>query len=352
MTTIKEIAAQAKVSSATVSRVLNNDPTISVTDETRDRILEVSKDLGYTTVRKRRNEQKLTNTSSPRIGIFLAHSLEEEEDGVDDPYFSSIRQGVESECLNQEIFTYKVTRFSDPHQEQIIDDIDGLIVIGGMKFDVLKRVRNCSDNVVFINHSPDEERYDSVVVDFEKATTSVLDHLLNLGYSKIGYIGGREREQFTGNYSVIEDKRLTTFEELMKSKGLYRKDHVFIGEYSMTQGYELMKDVIKTGNLPEAFFIASDSMSIGAMRALQEANLKVPEDIAIASFNDIHMAKFASTPLTSVKVYTEQMGRVGVQLLLDRINGRKIPLKVIVPTKLVVRDSCGVKSNEVSVHEG
>jgi LacI family transcriptional regulator len=128
----------------------------------------------------------------------------------------------------------------------------------------------------------------------------------------------------------------------MTSMGHYRKDHVFIGEFSMRQGYELMKEAINKGDLPEAFFIASDSMSIGAMRALQEANLRVPEDIAIASFNDVQMAKFASTPLTSVKVYTEQMGRVGVQLLLDRIAGRELPLKVTVPTKLVIRESSGV----------
>jgi LacI family transcriptional regulator len=114
----------------------------------------------------------------------------------------------------------------------------------------------------------------------------------------------------------------------------------------MTQGYELMKDAIKKGNLPEAFFIASDSMSIGAMKALQEANLRVPNDVAIASFNDVQMAKFASTPLTSVKVYTEQMGRIGVQLLLDRIAGRELPLKVTVPTKLFIRDSSVIKKEE------
>jgi LacI family transcriptional regulator len=339
MTTIKDIAANANVSSSTVSRVLNNDPTISVTPETRDRILEVAKQLGYKTVKKRKFEQKLTQSSSSRIGIFLAHTLEEQEDGVDDPYFTSIRQGVESECLNRGIFTNKVMRLSDNHQEQIIDDIDGLIVIGGMDINVTHLVRKCSDNIVFVNCSPDEDKFDSVVIDFEKATTSALKHLLEQGFKKIGYIGGKER--FTDQ--VIEDKRHTTFVKILKSEGLYNEDHVFIGEYTMTHGYELMKTIIKKGNLPEAFFIASDSMSIGAMRALREANLKVPEDIAIASFNDVQMARFASTPLTTVKVYTEQMGRISVQLLLDRIAGRELPLKVTVPTKLIVRDSSGVK---------
>lgn len=339
MTTIKEIAAHANVSSSTVSRVLNNDPTISVTSETRDRILEVSKELGYKTVRKRKNEQKLTKIISPRVGIYFAHTLEEKEDGVDDPYFTSIRQGVESECFNRGIFMNKVIRLIDESHEQIIDEIDGLIVIGGMDLSVVNRVRDCSDSIVFVNCSPDEDKYDSIVIDFEKATTSALMHLLNLGYKKIGYIGGKERFSDL----VIEDKRHTTFVEKMKSEGLYREDYVFIGEYTMTHGYELMKDVLKKGNLPEAFFIGSDSMSIGAMRAIQEANLKVPEDIAIVSFNDVQMARFTSTPLTTVKVFTEQMGRLSVQMLLDRISGRELPLKITVPTKLVIRESSGAK---------
>jgi LacI family transcriptional regulator len=230
-------------------------------------------------------------------------------------------------------------RLSDDHQEQIIDDIDGLIVIGGMDINVMHLVSKCSDNIVFVNCSPNEDKFDSVVIDFEKATTSALKHLLEQGFKKIGYIGGKER--FTDK--VIEDKRHTTFVKILKSEKLYNEDHVFIGEYTMTHGYELMKTIIKKGNLPEAFFIGSDSMAIGAMRALREANLKVPGDIAIASFNDVQMARFASTPLTTVKVYTEQMGRISVQLLLDRITGRALPLKVTVPTKLIVRDSSGVK---------
>jgi LacI family transcriptional regulator len=203
MTTIKDIAAHANVSSSTVSRVLNNDPTITVTAETRERILEVSKELGYKTVRKRKNEQKLSKTTSPRIGIFLAHTREEEEDGIDDPYFTGIRQGVESECLNQGIYSNKIIHITNDFEEPFIDDIDGLIVIGAMNPSVLKRVSDCSDNIVFVNYSPDVDKYDSVISDFEKATTSALTHLINQGYKKIGYIGGKEREQIT--FRVVED---------------------------------------------------------------------------------------------------------------------------------------------------
>lgn len=85
-------------------------------------------------------------------------------------------------------------------------------------------------------------------------------------------------------------------------------------------------------------------MAVGALRALQEANLRSPEDVAIVSFDDIEMAQFASTPLTTVRVHTEEMGRTGVKLLLDRISGRKLPLQVTVPTELVVRESSIAKN--------
>lgn len=123
---------------------------------------------------------------------------------------------------------------------------------------------------------------------------------------------------------------------------------MLIGEYSMREGYRLMKKAIDQGHLPEAFFIASDSMAIGALKALQEAGLQVPRDTAIVSFNGIEEAEFASTPLTTVKVYTEEMGRTGVKLLLDRLNGRTLPHHVTLPTTLIVRQSCGCTAKEVT----
>ncbi|MCM3162635.1 MULTISPECIES: LacI family DNA-binding transcriptional regulator [Bacillaceae] len=338
MATIKEIAAKANVASSTVSRVLNNDPSLSVADETRARILDIAKELGYTTLKERKGTQNSFHEKQPRVGISFVHTLEEKIDGVEDPYFTAIRKGVENECVNQGIYANKMIRMSD--DDKTFDhELDGLIVVGGTSMEVLESIRRIK-NVVFINHCPDEENFDCVVIDFEKATENALTHLLNQGYKKIGYLGGTERD-YLSDHKVVVNKRFSTYKRVLESKGTFCEEYVVIGEYTMTQGYDLMKEFIRKGNLPEAFFVASDSMAIGAMHALQEANIKVPEDLAIVSFNDIQMARFASTPLTTVKVYTEQMGRVGVQLLLDKMNGREIPLKVTVPTKLMVRQSCG-----------
>lgn len=343
MATLKEIAVLSQVSPGTVSRVLNNDQTISVTDETRERILKTAKELGYKTVQERKVRQKRETTKAElKVGILLCQTLAEE---VDDPYFLSIREGVEEELIDQGITSTSMFRLNDGSSNEQIRGLDGLIVIGRISKNTVKTVSDHINNIVYINHSPDEELYDSVVIDFKKSTEAALNHLLDLGYKRIGFIGGVEKEHSGNEKVMIEDKRLTTFERMMKKEGLYNPDYIFIGEYKMSQGYQLMKKAVQEKDIPEAFFIASDPMAIGALSALQEAKLSVPNDIAIVSFDDIEMAKFASTPLTTIKVFTKEMGQTGVKILLDRINGRKLPLKVVVPTQLIVRQSSDARSN-------
>ena len=100
-----------------------------------------------------------------------------------------------------------------------------------------------------------------------------------------------------------------------------------------------MKQAISDDHLPRAFFVASDTMAIGAIRAIHEAGLKIPEDIAIVGFNDIPNAMYLVPPLTTVKVYTEFMGETAVVLALERIAGRERSKKCIIPTELILRDS-------------
>ncbi len=339
MATIKDIAKKSNVSTATVSRVLNNDDSITVLEETRQRILLAAKELGYQTIHERRKQQSESPKNNPGIGIISCQTVEEE---LNDPYFISIRQGIEEELNKQGINKVGSYRLNDmltvPHD---LLKMDGLLIIGRLGEDVLKQVSNNIQNIVYINYVPDDELYDSVTIDFEKATKKALQHLIDIGYKRIGYIGGVEREHLKQQKVVSEDMRLTTFESMIKNGDLEGSEAIYIGEYTMSQGYELMKKALKKKNVPKAFFVASDPMAIGALHALQEAGLSVPSDVALVAFDDIEAAKFSSPPLSTVKVYTKEMGQTGVKLLMDRINGRKLPIKVTVPTTLVIRQSCG-----------
>ncbi|ENH97776.1 HTH-type transcriptional regulator msmR [Gracilibacillus halophilus YIM-C55.5] len=337
MTTIKDIADKSNVSPATVSRVLNNDESLSVAEETRQRILDVANSLDYKTMSVRKKQIDKKNVTY-KVGIFLCQSLEEE---LSDPYFLSIRQGVEHQCKELGMECTEIYRIFNVELSKINEELDGLIVIGKIDTEVIKQLSEKIKHFVYVDYSPNEHLYDSVTFDFKNATNLALDHLFQLGYKRIGYIGGHQAEHTKGMKRKFEDDRYIYYKQTMQQLNQYNPDHEFIGEFTMSEGYRLMTEAIQQGNLPEAFFIASDPMAIGALRALQERHIKVPDDIAIVSFDDVEMAKFASCPLSTVHIPTELMGRTGVKLLMDRLKGRETPLKVTVPTSFVQRESCG-----------
>ncbi|WP_204670998.1 LacI family DNA-binding transcriptional regulator [Gracilibacillus alcaliphilus] len=338
MATIKDIAKEARVSPATVSRVLNNDSSLSVTSDTRERIISVAKSLNYKTVKSRK--QATMNKKLPyRIGIFVNQSIEEE---LNDPYFLTLRKGVEDQCTRMGLETTEVYRLNNSIPTDIYQQLDGAILVGKIDPSLIYALKDKVEHFVYVDCSPNEDKYDSVMIDFDKATNLALTHLLKRNPQQIGFIGGYTIEH-TVDYGekVVMDERHQAFVGRMKQEGRYREDQVFIGDFTMSEGYRLMKEAISKGKLPEAFFIASDPMAIGALRALREQGLQVPADVAIVSFDDVEMAAFASCPLTTIHVPIELMGATGVKLLMDRMEGRQIPLKVTVPTKLVIRDSCG-----------
>ncbi len=337
MVTMKDIARKANVSIATVSRILNNDTTLSVSEETRQRVFSIAKQLNYKPIRKRHSKK---NKEVYHIALLLAVS---QHDEANDPYFASIRQGIEEQCEQLPIHISSVIRVNGA-EIQNLNEFDGLIVIGGIDPDDIKQ-HFVQDHVVFVTQVINIDEYDVVCSDLETATENILDYLIRLGHKEIGYIGGSETiKKLNGEKSYeIDDIRKQIFEKKMKAMGLYQQKHVFIGEWGPAEGYELMKKAVELGDLPSAFVIASDPMAIGALHAIHQAGLKVPEGISIISFDDIDAAAFLNPPLSTVKMYTYEMGKIAVNALYERMNGREIPIKILTPAKLIIRESCGMK---------
>ncbi|MGV3465828.1 MAG: LacI family DNA-binding transcriptional regulator [Heyndrickxia sp.] len=327
MATIKDIAEMAGVSIATVSRVLNYDPSLSVSDETRKKIFEVAEALSY----KKRNPRK----SSP-AKIAMLHWYTEKEE-LDDLYYMSIRIGIENRCQQHDIQVIKC------HQSNLEDikkeGIQGIIAIGKYSSREVEDIAGISGNIVFVDFSPDEDRFDAVVVDFKKVTEKVLDYFVENGHTEIGYIGGRE--VFRDQTAEIEDIRELTFSEYMKSAGLWKADFCYTGTFSVKDGHKWMKKAIQEhgDQLPTAFFAGNDSIAIGCLQALQEENIPVPDRVSIIGVNDISVSKYVFPPLSTVKVHTELMGETAVDTLLERIDGRKVTKKVFIATDLIHRVS-------------
>lgn len=329
MATIKDIAAEAGVSIATVSRILNFDETISVSESTKKKIFEAAEKLNYITPRERRNKKQ------EKINIGIVHWYSDKEE-LEDPYYLSIRIGVEKKCQDEHIC---FTRINKDGKYDEFENLDGIVAIGKFGEDDIAKFDKLTSNVVFVDSSPNEDKYDSVVVDFRKAIISALDYLASLGHTEIIYIGG---EEYTNNgKDKVKDYREETYREYMKNIEYYDSSNIFLGSFTHADGYRLMKEALLKKKDKMAFFIASDTMAIGAYKAVIESGFNIPKDISIIGFNDISTAQYMTPTLSTVKVYTDFMGETAVDLLLERLkNGRSICKKVIIPTKLMVRESC------------
>jgi len=325
--TIKDIANKAGVSTATVSRVLNYDTTLSVSDETKKRVFQAAEALAY----KKRSPKRYIDHK-----IAVVHWYTEKEE-LSDLYYFSIRVGIEERCkelgLDAEVY------FFNDLEEIRSEEVQGIIAIGKFSQKQVELMTSIHQNIVFVDYSPDEDKFDSVVIDFEKATKNIIDYFIETGHKEIGFIGGREYVE--GEDDPLEDLRAETFRSYMNEVGLYEAKYDYVGTFSTEEGYLLMEKAIKDlgDQLPTAFFISSDVMAIGSMRALHEADVSVPERVSVIGINDISVSKYMYPPLSTVKVYTELMGETAVDTLLERLEGRTIPKKIFIATKLVVRKS-------------
>lgn len=332
MATLKDIAEKAGVSLATVSRALNYDKTLSVADETRKRIFEIAQELNYKTVRTRHpvHEKK----SGFKIGLVYWYTEQEE---LEDPYYMSVRLGVEKECYERKIELVKLFINRNQINDEWVDDLDGIIAVGKFSVIEVENFKKNTKNIVLVDYTPSDQ-YDCIAVDFRQAMLEVLHYLVELGHTTIGYIGGKE---YVRNQEPIKDEREVTFCEFLQLRNLFNPDFIWTGKFTAEDGYNLMKEALSLEERPSAFFVASDSMAIGALKALHEQGIKVPDDVSLVGFNDIATSKFLQPALTTVKVHTEFMGEAAVELLLEQLQSeRSIAKKVIIPHQFIKRESC------------
>lgn len=324
MVTIKDIADQAKVSSATVSRVLNFDDSLSVSDETRRRIFEIAEELEYVPVRKRKSRKKV------KVGILHWYDSSRE---LGDPYYLYIRLSVEKRC---EELGYEVERYTNAGDFTNLDSADAIIAIGKYDEDDLEKIVSHNSRIVVVDYSP-SDRYDAVVIDFRDAMTKLMAYLHESGHRRIGYIGGKELYH---SGKPVFDFRFQYFKEFMYFHDIYKHDDCYFGDFSHQDGYRLMNEALKKEERPTAFFCGNDNMAVGAYKAIYEKGLKIPEDISIVGFNDLPGSKYMVPSLTSVRVYTEYLGEASVDLLSEILEkDRRYVKRVVIPVKLKIRES-------------
>jgi len=326
--TVRDIAKLANVSASTVSRVLNLDQTINVSIDTRKRIFEAAEQLSY---------QKPERETSSLTQYALIHWYDE-VDELNDPFFLSIRLGIERECNLNNISLEKYFNSGCGHIYDIHTKYQGIIVLGKFSHEYINYFEEHTKNLILVHDFSKDFKFESVIVNFEELTKDVLDTMIKCGHEKIGFIGGREK--VIGSTKTLIDERETAFIDYMTKKGFFHERYIKIGNFNYSDGYTMMKSLIDDlkGDLPTSIFIASDSLAIGAMRALKDCNINVPDTVSIIACNDIPAAKYTTPSLSTVRISTDFMGMLSAQLLINQ-NQRKEKLRYIIPHEIILRDT-------------
>jgi LacI family transcriptional regulator len=328
MATIKDIAEKSGYSTSTVSRVLNNDQSLSVSDETREKIYEAAEQLNY----RRKTVRLLVKNIA-----FLYWLTDKEE--LEDVYFKTMRIELEkmARLYNVELITYKIS----DGIHQIPDHIEGFIAVGTFSEKELAYLRSITSNGVFLDTSPDPNHFDSVRPDLPQMTRRTIDFLVEKGHTEIGFIGGTYHNPNTDEDEL--DLRERVFRRYMVKKGLLNEQYIFHRRgFSVDTGYMLMKDAIeKLGDqLPSAFFIAADPIAVGCLQALNEHGIAIPNRVSIISINNISVAKYVSPPLTTFHIDMKEICKNGIQLLLEQVvEKRKLVKTLFIGSELIVRKS-------------
>lgn len=331
MATIKDIAEEVKVSIATVSRVLNKDQSMSVSQETRHKIFQAADRLGYT----KHQKNQATIKENKKVAIIQWYTESEE---INDLYYYSIRIGIERQAM---ALNYDIVRIFNDSPIEAAKGCDGIIAIGKYSSAKIKELEAINENLIFVDSDTLSQGHTCITTDFTNSVITVLNHFIEQGHERIGLISGEESTD--DKTTPLIDPRFYTFKNYLSQLHRYQSDYVFIGKFSTDDGYQLMKKAISSlgDKLPDAFFIASDALAIGAMRALQEADIKIPERVSIISFNDTVVAKQVYPSLSTVTVFTEEMGMLAMNTLNQHLetSSPNVPLMITVSTLLTLRAS-------------
>lgn len=332
MATIKEIAAKAGYSPATVSRLLNNDRKLSVSPATRNKIMTVATELGYW----KNQHSKEQSTIRPNIAVLYRVSGKEQ---LQDEYFAFLRDEILQEVKRVGL---QATVF-DQLDELVAaaDSFQGFIGVGAAQItqDQLVKLHQHLPNGVFVDINPLPELFDSVQPNLELTIQDALQRLLKAGYQRIGFIGGKGLKL---NHVQQADGREIAFRELTRIFEVKAAPLFVGGGFNVENGYRLGRTAIEqsNGNLPEAFIIASDTLSVGVLQAFNEAGVIVPRDTAIISVNNSKVAKYVSPPLTSYNLNQQTLSHMAIKLLQDLITTPDRPhVHLKVNTQLVFRKS-------------
>lgn len=332
MATLKDIAQLTNVSLTTISRILNNDTTLNVSNETKEKVIEAANKLKYKTIGQRYKDRK---AKKYKIGIAQMFELEEQKKDI---YYIMMKNVLEEVCLEENIEVITLFRNQDKNFIKINKKkLDGIFPIGRFTLEEIANFESYTKNIVFIDSSPDELTYHSIIPNYQLGVKIALKYLIDKGHRNIGFIGSK----YTfGNTKDLEiDSRYVYFKSFLEGNNLFNENYTVECEMNSKSGYLNMLKFLKESKLPTAFFISSDAIASGILKAFNEKNIKIPEDVSIVTFNDTPLSEFATPALSSIRIFMREYATAALKVMEELWEGEHGVKKIIMPCNLIERES-------------
>jgi DNA-binding LacI/PurR family transcriptional regulator len=340
--TQKDIAERAGVSTAVVSYVINDGP-LPVAEETKQRVLEAIKELGYRPNKYARNLRSKSGPAERQLGIVMGG-----EEVLLRPYYSDILFGMYDEAYRQNQHIRFLHLFNELHDPILFnehihpEEISALILLAPdtspsnpKAQELIARMLERIDNVVCLNASI--ANVPAVIVDFVGIARTAVTHLITLGHQRIAFVG-KCGEPLTRR---LEGYRQTLLEHHLP----FDEKLVIEAPHNIPEeGYDAARKLVQIDPRPTAVFAACDENAIGLIKGLFELGVSVPDDIAVVSIDDLELARFMRPALTTIRIPRRQMGVHALRMLaLHETYPDTQPSSMILPTELIIRESCGAK---------
>lgn len=325
--TVLDVSRKSGVSTATVSRVINQSAHVS--PATRVRVLKAIEKLGYM---RNHSARALARQCTDTIGVVFP--------GIDSGFFSEVLKGINEYAASRDY--HLMVAFSEGTDGRIAEylqagRVDALILMNlGMSDQFVRQASQRELPIVLIDRPVKDARVASVMIDNQSGADAAMSHLLGLGYKRIAILNGPDG-------TIDAEQRFEGCQTAAKRAG-YKLDKSLIwpGNFFWKSGYELMNNWLDSGKpLPDAMFALNDPMAMGVMEAMHEHGLTVPDDMALVGFDDVQAARYLG--LTTVHSPMREMGRVASEAAINLVTGGRTQLEQVLPTELVVRRSCGVE---------
>lgn len=327
--TLEDIARRSGLSVSTVSRVLNNVAgKYRISKETQKLILKTAKDLKYHPNQLARG-LRLKKTQT--IGLIVPD--------ISNPFFAYVMRSIQTEAHQQGYSlvvcdTDESLELEVEHVNLLIaKGVDGLIIMPvGQVSDHLFRLRKEKIPFVLVDRCFDELPASSVLVDNRKGAFEVVEHLIEMGHSRIGMIQG-----LPGTYT--SKGRLEGYKDALKAHGVAFEDALVVGDsFRQETGYAGMKYLMNLSKPPTAIFATGDLLALGALKAVEEERYSIPDDVSLVAFDEIDFNPYLKCPLTTVAQPKENMGELAVKLLIEDIKtkGKKETKHIVLNPRLIL----------------